>query len=312
MMNSINDYVRNTSKLLSSIEKNVSWGAILITFSLVMLSGTVSARTVPSVTSVTFEDNGRCSSYEIRRVYYEAVEVDDNIIAAQSDKKFYLEHAHRHIAKDGTVTMSSGSGFSQAADANAAIDQMNLSIFNSENPAAGTTGSYASGRLNQMTHSGGCATATEYECWGPVLSRVNTTYVDMSETFTLPFGACIMTVPPFNFHCQVSLEKPVVDFGIVATGSHDSKMQKMNVYCDGSAYYILSLARSPDGELEFEEGKLKITAADQNKENSNFEDLPMNGNVQGLVYKTIELNLDATFEKAGEFEWNVPVNISFY
>ena len=312
MMNSINDYVRNTSKLLSSIEKNVSWGAILITFSLVMLSGTVSARTVPSVTSVTFEDNGRCSSYEIRRVYYEAVEVDDNIIAAQSDKKFYLEHAHRHIAKDGTVTMSSGSGFSQAADANAAIDKMNLSIFNSENPAAGTTGSYASGRLNQMTHNGACATATEYECWGPVLSRVNATYVEMSETFTLPFGACLMTVPPFDLHCDISFGDPVVDFGTVATGSHGSKVQKMSIHCDSSAYYILSLARSPDGKLEFEEGKLNITAVDQDKANSNFENLPMNGDVVGMKRKSIELNIDATFEKAGEFEWNVPVNISFY
>lgn len=67
---------------------------------------------------------------------------------------------------------------------------------------------------------------------------------------------------PFDLVCEALLRDSVVDFGSVKVGSSGRRTQRIEVSCNNSAYYSLSVVGSQDGVLTFDEGRVLITRDD--------------------------------------------------
>ena len=280
------------------------WGsAILILF----ISTPLQARTVPAVLSYEFVLGGSCSSYAISNMTYQAVEVDDVLIKNQLEGyKYWTPQRHRHYDISGGEPYLGGNsslpgGFNGTVDI--AIDNINLAIFGSKNPVVGAVSNYVSPSDNN--HNGGCAPPGVGECWAAWVSAEPGKPDISGRVWALPYGQCTATVPPFDLVCEALLRDSVVDFGSVKVGSSGRRTQGIEVSCNNSAYYNLSIVGSPDGVLTFVEGRVLITRDDG-------QPLPIEGEIQGGNKKEfVGLDIDATFEKAGQVEWGVKLVINY-
>lgn len=293
------------SKKLKCISSGLFWGSATLTL---LMSTPLLARTVPTVLSYEFVIGGSCSSYQIANMTYQAVELDDELIKSQLEGYGrWAPQRHRHYAGDSDPVIGGNGSMSGAFNTpvNTAIDNINLAIFGSKNPPVGTVSNYVD-PLN-ADHSGGCAPAGVGECWAAWLSAEASGKPPLSgRVWALPYGQCTATVPPFDLVCEALLRDSVVDFGPIKVGSNGRRTQGIEVSCNNSAYYSLSVVGSPNGALTFDEGRVLITRDDG-------QSLPFEGEVQGGNKKTfLGLDIDATFEQAGQVEWGVKLVINYW
>ncbi|AYV13684.1 hypothetical protein [Shewanella algae] len=280
------------------------WPMFSATALVVLFAAPLSARTVPMLISIEFKPGGSCSAYELTNAQFQAVEMADEVINTMSNYKYYAEQGHRHY-RSGVVRIMGGgtnNAFETASDASYAIDYMNKAVFGDKNPQLGTTANYL--HPNSMKHQGDCAPVGIPECWAAWLSTVAQAKEDTS--FALPYGYCSATVPPFELVCETVLRDVNVDFGQIKVGSEGHKTQRVDISCNSSAYYNLSVVGSADGKLTYDEGHLVIT--------SDGQPLPLKGEIQGQTGGAetfVGLDLDATFEQAGEVEWTVKLLVNF-
>ncbi len=293
------------SRKLRYVFLGLFWGSAILTL---FMSTPLLARTVPAVLSYEFVLGGSCSSYAIANMTYQAVELDDVLIKNQLEGyKYWAPQRHRHYDVDGSAPIIGGNsglpGAAWNATVDMAIDNINLAIFGSENPVVGTVSDYVS--PSDYNHNGGCAPAGVGECWAAWISAEGGKPAVSGRVWALPYGQCVATVPPFDLVCEALLRDSVVDFGSVKVGSSGRRTQGIEVSCNNSAYYSLSVVGSPDGVLTFDEGRVLITRDDG-------QPLPIEGEVQGGNQKKfVGLDIDATFEKAGQVEWGVKLVINY-
>jgi hypothetical protein len=280
------------------------WGSAILTL---LMSTPLLARTVPAVVSYEFVLGGSCNSYSIANMTYQAVELDDALIKNQlAGYKYWTPQRHRHYGVEGNEPTIGGNSVLPGAyngTVDIAIDNINLAIFGSKNPVVGTVSDYVSPSDNN--HNGGCAPAGVGECWAAWLSAQMGKPPISGPVWALPYGQCLATVPPFDLVCEALLRDSVVDFGSVKVGSSGRRTQGIEVSCNNSAYYSLSVVGSPNGALTFDEGRVLITRDDG-------QPLPFEGEVLGGNQKEfVGLDIDATFEKAGQVEWGVKLVINY-
>jgi hypothetical protein len=292
------------SKKLKCIYSGLFWGSATLTL---LMSTPLLARTVPAVLSYEFVLGGSCSSYSIANMTYQAVELDDVLIQNQLEGyKYWAPQRHRHYSDGGgEPTLGGNSSLPGAYNGTVdiAIDNINMAIFGSKNPVVGTISNYVSPSDNN--HSGACAPAGVGECWAAWLSAESGKPPISGRVWALPYGQCTATVPPFDLVCEALLRDSVVDFGPIKVGSSGRRTQGIEVSCNNSAYYSLSVVGSPNGALTFDEGRVLITRDDGHS-------LPFEGEVIGGHKKTfLGLDIDATFEQAGQVEWGVKLVINY-
>lgn len=293
------------SKKLKCISSGLFWGSATLTL---LMSTPLLARTVPAVLSYEFVLGGSCSSYSIANMTYQAVELDDTVIQNQlTGYGLWSPQSHRHFSSGGVDPyLAGGTGLSGSYNTTVAqaIDSVNKAIFGSARPEVGTVSNYVDPARG--SHSGECAPAGVGECWAAWVAAGTDKKPSLDgRVWAFPYGQCTATVPPFDLVCEALLRDSVVDFGPIKVGSNGRRTQGIEVSCNNSAYYSLSVVGSPNGALTFDEGRVLITRDDG-------QSLPFEGEVQGGNKKTfLGLDIDATFEQAGQVEWGVKLVINY-